>query len=208
MSYLQDPSLRLVLASQSTARARLLAAAGLDFEVRTAPVDEALVRDGLAADGVDGAEAAVALASIKGERVAATAARDELVIAGDQLLETADGAWPDKPETREAVAAQLRCLAGSTHSLHTAAVVFRGGVRVWHHVASPKVTMRPLSEAFIERYLAAAGDTLLGCVGGYQVEGLGGHVLTRIHGDRHAVEGLPLLPLVAALREQGALHPD
>jgi len=205
MIELQRPELRLVLASASPARRRLLQAAGLVFEVRTSPVDEALVREGLKADGVGGDEAAVALASLKGERVALAAARDEIVLAGDQLLETADGAWPDKPEDTAALEAQLARLAGTTHTLHTAAVLFRGGSRVWHHVASPKVTLRALSEDFIARYVALAGDEILGCVGGYQIEGLGAHVLANIRGDAYAVEGLPLLAVLAALRTQGVL---
>jgi septum formation protein len=205
MMELQRPELRLVLASSSPARRRLLEAAGLAFEVRTSPVDEALVRDGLKAEGVAGGEAAVALASLKGERVALAAARDEIVLAGDQLLETADGAWPDKPEDTAALEAQLMRLCGTTHTLHTAAVLFRGGSRVWHHVASPKVTLRAPSEAFIRGYVAVAGEQLLGCVGGYQVEGIGAHVLANIRGDAYAVQGLPLLPVLAALREQGVL---
>lgn len=202
---LQRPGLHLVLASSSTARAALLTAAGLTFERRVVPVDEALVREGLAHDGVGGAEAAVALASLKGERVVTSAARDELVLAADQLLETDDGGWPGKPETEAALMAQLRALQGRTHVLHTAAVLFREGVRVWHHVASPRVTLRPLSDAFIERYVRAAGPNLLGCVGGYQIEALGVHVLANVRGDFHAVQGLPLVPVLAALRDQDAV---
>ncbi len=205
MIELQRSELRLVLASASPARRRLLEAAGLVFEIRSVPVDEALVREGLQADGVGAAEAAVALASLKGERVAMAAASDEIVLAGDQLLETADGAWPDKPEDTAALEAQLLRLAGTTHTLHTAAVLFRGGSRVWHHVASPKVTLRALSEAFVKRYAALGGAELLGCVGGYQIEGLGAHVLAGIRGDAFAVQGLPLLPVLAALRTQGVL---
>ena len=205
MIALQRPELRLVLASSSPARRRLLEAAGLTLEVRTSPVDEAMVREGLKADGVAGDEAAVALASLKGERVAMAAGRDEILLAGDQLLETADGAWPDKPDDTAALEAELARLAGATHTLHTAAVLFRGGSRVWHHVASPKVTLRALSADFIQRYVALAGDDVLGCVGGYQIEGLGAHVLATIRGDAYAVQGLPLLPVLAALRTQGVL---
>jgi septum formation protein len=205
MIELQRPELHLVLASGSAARRRLLEAAGLVVEVRTSPIDEALVRDGLKAEGVAAAEAAVALASLKGERVATAAGREDIVLAGDQLLETADGTWPDKPEDAASLEAQLTRLAGTTHTLHTAAVLFRGGSRVWHHVTSPKVTLRALSTEFIARYVALAGDDLLGCVGGYQLEGLGAHVLANVRGDAYAVQGLPLLAVLAALRAQGAL---
>ena len=205
MIALQQPEFRLVLASASAARRRLLEGAGVSLEVRTSPVDEALVREGLKADGVAADEAAVALASLKGERVAASAARDEIVLAGDQLLESADGAWPDKPEDAAALEAQLTRLAGTTHTLHTAAVLFRGGSRVWHEVVRPRVTLRALSPAMIRRYVELAGDEALGCVGGYQIEGLGAHLLAEIRGDAFAVQGLPLLQVLAALRTQGVL---
>lgn len=201
----QSPRPPLVLASASPARRRLLEAAGLAFEVRTSPVDEALVREGLQSDGVAGDEAAVTLASVKGERVALSAAPDEVVLAGDQLLVTADGAWLDKPADAPAVAAQLARLAGATHTLYTAAVMFRGGGRVWHHVAAPKVTVRALADGFIRRYVAAGGEALSGCVGGYQMEGLGAHVLAGIRGDAYAVQGLPLLAVLDGLRAQGVL---
>ncbi len=208
MTALQNLAFPLVLASASPARAALLRAAGLRLEQRVVPIDEALVREGLKADGVDGTEAALALASLKGERVATGAAAGELVLAADQLLETAAGAWLDKPLSRPALRAQLELLAGATHTLRTAAVLFRSGQRVWHHVASPRVAMRPLRSQAIERYLEAVGDDVLGCVGGYQVEALGAHLIAAIHGDRFAVQGLPLLEVLAALRTQGALFDD
>ena len=202
---LQNASPRLVLASSSPTRARLLHGTGLAFEVRTAPIDEALVKEGLRSDGVDGGEAAVALASLKGERVAITAAPDELVIAADQLLETAAGAWLEKPRTSDELRQQLAILQGQVHRLHTAVALFRGGARIWHHLESPAVRLRPLTAGFVERYVATAGEDLLGSVGGYQLEALGPHVVTDVRGDAFAVQGLPLLSLVDQLRVQGAL---
>ena len=174
--------------------------------MRPTAVDEALVKEALRADGVDGAEAAVALASVKGERAAASASADDLVIAGDQLLETAAGEWPEKPATRDAVVDQLLLLGGTSHRLHTACVLFRNHARIWHCVASPLVRMRRLGRAFVERYVDAAGDGLLGSVGGYQLEALGPHVLASVEGDAFAVQGLPLLPLLDQLRQLGAVE--
>ncbi|MEO1090447.1 MAG: Maf family protein [Pseudomonadota bacterium] len=204
-SRLQQPLPPIVLASASPARARLLAQAGIEVGVQVAPVDEALVREGLRVDGVGGAEAAVALASLKGERVALGVPPETLVLAGDQLLETDDGAWLEKAESADALVEQLSSLQGRTHRLHTAAVLFRDGARIWHHVTSPRVTLRPFDRDFARRYVEAAGDALLGCVGGYQLEGLGPHVVAAVAGDAFAVQGLPLLAVVDALRTQGAL---
>jgi septum formation protein len=206
VSPLQRADVRLVLASGSRARARLLRAVGLDFVVRPVPVDEALIKEALRADGIDGIEAAVALASVKGERASLLAGPDEVVIAADQLLETEQGDWPDKPETRAALVAHLLALAGASHRLHTVVVLYRGGARVWHHVASPRLRIRALRPGFVERYVDAAGDALLGCVGGYQLEALGPHVLASVEGDAFAVQGLPLLSLLEQLRLIGAVE--
>ena len=85
-------------------------------------------------------------------------------------------------------------------------VAFRGGSRVWHDVDSATLTLRPFSDAFLERYLDAAGDAILGCVGAYQLEGLGAQLMARVEGAHATVLGMPLLPLLQFLRDQGVLE--
>ena len=81
----------------------------------------------------------------------------------------------------------------------------RGGARVWHHVAVPRLWLRHCSPSFREAYLDAVGEAALTSVGAYQVEGLGAQLLVRIEGDHFAVLGLPLLELLEFLRGQGVL---
>lgn len=192
---------RLVLASTSPARLRLLRAAGLEvFPVRPT-VDEAAAKAAFAAEGLASEAAASALAEIK---AASVAGREEgLVIGADQLLVADDEAWLDKPRDEARARAQLRRLAGRTHRLVTAAVAFAQGRRIWGHVAAPRVTLRPLSEEAITSYLALAGEEALHCVGGYAIEGLGAQLATRVEGDLFAVQGLPLLELLGFLRGHG-----
>lgn len=194
----------LVLASASAARARLLAAVGIAFEQRPALLDEPAVRAALIADGVPPRDAAVALAELKAQRSARQAEPDQLVVGADQLLATA-GHWFDKPATLAEARVQLEALAGRRHELWTAAVVFEGGVRVWHQVLQARLWMRACSSAFIDAYLDTIGERALESVGAYHLEGPGAQLFARVQGDHFGIQGLPLLELLEFLRTRGIL---
>jgi len=193
----------LVLASASAARARLLADAGLRVHCQAAAIDEESLKASLKAEGATPAQVAETLAELKAQRVAAKFA-GALVIGADQMLSCND-VWFDKPPDRDHAAAQLRALSGKTHTLWTAVCVVRNGNRMWHHNAAARLTMRPLSDAFVETYLTAAGPAVYGCVGAYQLEGLGAQLFTKVEGDFFTVLGMPLLPLLDFLRSNKAL---
>ena len=195
----------VILASSSSARAVLLQAAGVPFTIIPAPVDELSLRDASRAEGVPAAAAAVALAEMKAHHVASRAPAEAIVLGADQLLEI-EGEWLEKPVHRERAALQLRRLRGRPHRLISAVVAFRGGGRVWHDVDSATLTLRPFSDTFLERYLDAAGDAVLGCVGAYQLEGLGAQLMAQVEGAHATVLGMPLLPLLQFLRDQGVLE--
>lgn len=200
---LQRPAPRLILASASTSRRALLTAAGLSFAVQPAPIDEAAAKRSARASGATAAEAALLLADLKARHVA-QAAPDAMVIGADQIL-VCDGAWFDKPPDIAAAREQLRTLRGRSHQLATAVVCQAGQTRVWHHIAQPHLTMRDASDAFIDAYLQAEGDDVTGTVGAYRLEGRGAHLFIRVEGEHSAVLGLPLLPLLAFLRQHSVL---
>ncbi len=198
---IQAPSPLLILASQSSARAALLTAAGLRFEARPARIDEAAIKQACRAEGLDAADAALTLAGLKAERIRDP---DALVIGADQLL-VCNEDWFDKPADIDGARAHLRALRGQTHRLVTAVVCIRGGQEVWRHVAEPRLRMRRFSDAFLEDYLAAEGDAVLACVGAFRLEGMGVHLFDSIQGEHAAILGLPLLPLLGFLRQHGML---
>ena len=194
----------LVLASQAAVRAAMLRAVGLSFSVQPARVDEGAVKDAMRAEDPEGRETARALAALKARRVSA-GAPGAFVIGADQLLVCGDE-WFDKPVDVDDARGQLQRLRGRQHTLVTAVSVVRDEAEIWGEVVCPQLTMRPFSDAFLERYLEQAGDGILACVGGYEAEGLGGQLLAEIKGDWFAVLGLPLLPLLGFLREHGLVE--
>lgn len=189
----------VVLASASKSRANLLTAAGLVFEVVPAHADEDAVKAALKTEGADARQCAETLAEIKAVQVSQRLP-EALVIGADQMLEC-DGVWFDKPKDMNSARAHLTAMRGKAHTLPTAAAVVLGGSVIWHHSASPKLTMRDFSDAFIEHYLANTGERILSSVGAYQLEGWGVQLFERIDGDFATILGLPLLPLLGFLRE-------
>jgi septum formation protein len=194
---------RLVLASASPFRRRMLEAAGLSFEVAPADVDEAMLKRDLLGSGSTPSTIAAALAAAKAEAVSARLP-DALVIGADQVL----ALGPDlfgKPVGTPAAREQLLRLRGKSHQLHTAACLATGGKVVWTHVEIATLTMRPFSDAFLADYLRVAGDRVCHTVGAYEIEGLGIQLFERIEGSLFTIIGLPLLPLLAELRARGVI---
>jgi len=198
------PSGPLILASASMTRRRLLEQAGFAFDVLAAPIDEVSIRHSCAAEGIDPGDVAVILAEMKGRAAAAkaTAAPGTLLLAADQIMEI-DGDMLGKPADRSAAAVQLARLQGRPHRLLTAAVMFRDGERIWHHLAKAELTMRPLDPDEIESYLDHLGDAALWSPGSYQIEALGLHLFSHIQGCHYGILGLPMLEIAAFLRGHG-----
>lgn len=192
---------RLILASASSARAALLRAAGIEFEIVPASVDEARIKRLARTIGDSAIACALALAVEKARAICARHP-DALVIGADQIL-VADEDWFDKPVDTAEARAQLRALRGRTHALVTAACAIGDGQTLWQATSAPELTMRDFSDGFLDGYLAAEGDALLGSVGAYRLEGRGVQLFSRITGDHFAVLGLPLLELLEFLRRRG-----
>lgn len=193
----------LILASQSPFRRMLMDNAGLAFETRAAEIDERVVEAALAERNPTPPQVAEALAIEKAQDVASRSP-GALVIGSDQTL-SLDGRVFHKPADMAEAKSHLMAMSGRTHALNCGIALVRDGQMLWSHVSIAHLTMRPLSAAFIDRHLARVGERVLASVGAYQLEGEGVQLFERIDGDYFTILGLPLLPLLAKLRELGAI---
>jgi septum formation protein len=195
---------RLILASASRSRQAMLKAAGVDFMVQAASIDERALATDLLSKGKDAGAIALALAEQKAIAISRQNPGD-LVLGGDSVL-ALEGELINKSPDLASLRAELRRLSGKTHFLISAAALAQGGQVIWRHMASARMTMRTLSDAFLDDYLAREGEALLGSVGGYHFEGLGAQLFESAEGDYFSILGLPLLPVLNELRAQGWLQ--
>ena len=191
---------QIYLASASQTRVQLLRTAGLVFEAKPAAIDEEAIKEAGIAEEIEADDIAITLAELKAEKIARQ--YSGYIIGSDQLL-TCDGQIFSKPKNQDQAIAHLEKLAGKTHRLHNAVVVFQNGRRIWHHCSHADLTMRKLGSEDIAAYLAFCGKQCLSSPGCYQIEAAGAQLFTEIKGVYYDILGLPLLPLLAFLREHG-----
>lgn len=194
---------KLILASGSPFRKKLLEHAGIGVEAIPADLDERALEAPLADSGASPEDVALVLAEAK-----ATAVSEEhpgrLVLGCDQTLSLGDEVF-HKPSDMEGARRHLLKLSGQTHHLNSAVVLVRNGETLWRHVGIASLTMRKLDPAFIGRHLARVGDKALSSVGAYQIEGEGIQLFDKVEGDYFTIVGLPILPVLEKLRELGAI---
>jgi septum formation protein len=200
----------VVLASGSAIRRQLLDNAGIPCRVAPAVIDEAAIRAELASDNAAVKPAGVAevLARAKAEKISRQFP-NALVIGADQVLSLpcgeTGGAHYDlihKASTLELARQTLMRLRGTTHELHVGVAIAERGEVTWSATDHARLKMRRFSTTFLDQYLARAGAALFDSVGAYQLEGLGLQLFEEIEGNYFTILGLPMLPLLAALRER------
>ena len=189
----------LILASTSSIRSQMLADAGVEHVAMPPAIDEAPAKE----RGLIGEDLAYELARAKA--VAVSLQRpDEWVIGSDSTI-SVDGRAFDKPASRGEAAEHLRFFSGRTIELSSAVALARGGPVDWDHGETARLHVRDLSDAFIESYLDTEWPQVGNCVGVFRMEGPGVQLFERVEGSHFTILGMPLIPLLGALREREVL---
>jgi septum formation protein len=188
----------LILASNSQIRRQMLEQAGVEFAVRPPIFDE----DKVKRDGSDGEQLARLLA--EGKACSIASGPDEWVIGSDSTV-SVDGVRYSKPRDREQAAAHLRAFSGRRMLLSSAVALVRQGTVDWSHAETARLRVRPLSDAFIDRYLDEEWPDVGHCVGVFRMEGRGVTLFEQVEGSHFTILGMPLIPLLGALRQRGLM---
>jgi septum formation protein len=189
----------LILASTSPIRRQMLTAAGVTFETAKPRVNEAEVKTRLS----EASEIALTLAKAKALDVCTTS--DEDWVVGSDSVVSVGGRLFDKPKNRDEAVDHLRFFSGKAMLLTSAVALARADAVDWSHVDSATLLVRDLSDEFIRLYLDAEWPEVGYCVGVFRIEGRGVQLFERIEGRHFTILGMPLLPLLAALRDRGLL---
>jgi len=186
----------LILASNSQIRSQILRQAGVEFEVRSPSFDEEAAKK----DGLAGEELARLLAEGKARSVDAGPAN--WVIGSDSTV-SVDGVRYSKPRDRGQAAEHLRAFSGRTMLLSSAVALASRGAVEWSHAETATLQVRTMSSSFIDRYLEDEWPEVGYCVGVFRMEGRGVTLFEQVDGSHFTILGMPLIPLLGALRERG-----
>jgi septum formation protein len=185
---------KLILASTSQTRRRILKNAGLTFDNSPPKLDEEAAKNLLS--DLSPQEIALSLAS---QKALSLSEGPILILGADQTL-SCQGQLFNKPRSLSEAEQQLKSLRGQHHILHSALSIAQNGQTIWTVCEDATLTMRQFSDAFAKSYIETCGAGLLNTVGGYQLEGVGAQLFEKIDGDYFTILGLPLLPCLAFLR--------
>lgn len=189
----------IILATENSAVRKILASAGIAVEPLADDFDDEALEAPLKGSGASAEDVALVLAEASAVEVS-TRQSGLLVLGCEQTLALGDEIL-HPPADMEGARRRLLLLSGNTHHLNSAAVLARDGSVIWRHVGTASLTMRKLDPGFVGRHLARAGAEVLGSAGCYDVDGEGIQLFERIEGDYFTIVGLPLLPLLAELRQ-------
>ena len=190
--------MKLILASSSPRRAEVLRHAGIEFELRPAPVDESRKSRELPGEYVR----RLAVAKARAAAEALGNARENILIVGADTIVLVGDEILGKPASADDARRMLRRLSGTVHEVHTGLAVLSrasGTERVVEEISL--VHFAPLTEAEIGAYVATGEP--FDKAGAYGIQGIGGRYVTRVEGCYFNVMGLPLAQLWSLLKESG-----
>ena len=181
---------KIILASKSRVRKKILEDNGISCSVEPSNVDEESVKESLLKERASPEIISKNLAELKANKISQKFA-DEIVLGADSVIDL-DGEIISKPENRLEALTILKKLNGKTHYLISSVCISRGGSMIWNYTDKASLTMKQMKEDELTAYLAKISDEALYAYNVYQIEGEGEHLFSKIEGDKDTIMGLPV----------------
>ena len=194
-----SPKIPLILASGSQSRKQMLEEAGICFEIIKTDTDEDALKKEM--HGLPFEQQVIKLASAKAFNVSIDNP-NHLVIGGDQMC-VCDSQVFDKPGSVKKAIENLKLLSGTVHFQHSGVCLFKNGKSLWEYSEVVTMKMHNLSEEEVINYVEL--ENPINAAGAYKFESLGCNLFSSVDGSSYTVRGMPLLPLLNALREMNVL---
>ena len=194
-----SPKIPLILASGSQSRKQMLEEAGICFEIIKTDTDEDALKKEM--HGLPFKQQVIKLASAKAINVSIENP-NHVVIGGDQMC-VCDSQVFDKPGSVKKAIENLKLLSGTVHFQHSGVCLFKNGKSLWEYSEVVTMKMHNLSEEEIINYVEL--ENPVNAAGAYKFESLGCNLFSSVDGSSYTVRGMPLLPLLNALREMNVL---
>jgi septum formation protein len=186
--------MKIILASKSGVRKKILEENNFTCIAVPSNVDEDQVKDSLLAVGADPTLISKNLAELKSIKISSKYS-DQLVIGADSVI-SLNNELVNKPNTREEGLEILKKLNGSTHYLITSVCISKNGSMVWNFTDKSELKMKRLSEKQLTDYLKKIKTEILLAYGVYQIEAGGLELFEAVNGDRDSIMGLPIKQII------------
>ena len=181
---------KIILASKSEVREKILKQNGIDCEVLPSSVDEDQIKESLLKENATPEIISKNLAELKANKISAKKP-EKYVLGADSVIDL-DGELISKPTTRNEAFNILIKLNGKKHQLISSVCISKNGVMIWNFTDASKLTMKKLNSAEIKSYLEKIRDKELYAYGVYQIEANGRSLFLKIEGDEDTIMGLPV----------------
>ena len=182
--------LKIILASQSKVRKKILDQYNILNEVKPSNVDEDIVKSSLLKEKASPELISKNLAELKANKISEKF-NDNLVLGADSVIDL-DGELISKPNNREEAFEILKKLNGKRHNLISSVCISKNGSMIWNHTDKAILTMKKMREDELKSYLAKVSDEALYAYNVYQIEGEGRNLFSSIEGNENTIMGLPV----------------
>ena len=181
---------KIILASKSKVRKKILQENGISCEVEPANVDEDLVKESLIKEGANPSIISKNLAELKANKVSMKK-NEEIVLGADSVIDL-NGDIISKPSTRIIALEILKKLNGKKHNLISSVCISKNGSMIWNYTDKAELTMKQMTEKQLKEYLEKIKDEELYAYNVYQIEGEGRSLFSKVEGDENTIMGLPI----------------